>query len=317
MRGSQSFITVALILAGISAYSLASATMHSIHQVRVRSRVRNRARGTAAEPRSSDLDLRIRALSAASRLADDTRVSWFIKLVMPIATKLDSRGYRDAESSRSAGLDERFPGDRLLKTKIVCAELVTVAIGVFLIGSPLLEAVICLIGGAVVGFRFPSWAIRRSAAKRIARCVADLPEMIDMIAMGSEAGLSFDGASALYCERYDGPLGREMERVASMCRAGSMSREQALLDLADRLKCEPVGRFVSGTTQSLKLGAPLADMLSTQADDARRAYRAQLEEQIAKAPVKMLIPMGTLILPAMLLLVLGPVVVSMSSGVGV
>ncbi len=313
----QAFIAVALVLGGFSAYSLTSTVVHSIQQARIRSRVRNRVRGTDVEASASETDPSVRAVLIAAGIADSPRIAELVRLVRPILERFESSGYHDQESLRSAGLEDYLPGDRFLRSKLVFSVLGAASIGVILIGSPPPEVAIFMIGGAFLGFRLPRWIVRRSAAKRVARCVADLPGMIDMIAMGSEAGLSFDAACALYCDRYDSPLAWEMRRMASMYRTGSMSREAALLDLADRLKCEPIGRFVSSTTQSLRLGAPLADMLATQADDARRAYRSQLEEQIAKAPVKMLIPMGTLILPAMLLLVLGPVVVGMSSGAGI
>ena len=44
------------------------------------------------------------------------------------------------------------------------------------------------------------------------------------------------------------------------------------------------------------------------------AYRARRQEQVAKAPVKMMVPTGTLILPAMLIMVLGPVLLEMAGG---
>lgn len=317
MRGAEPLLAAALVLGGFSAFLLASTIVHSIHQAKIRSLVRNRVRGADTFAYADDADLGMRAVFLAAKLSEHTRIASLAQFAMPLAVKLDHKAYGDLESIRSAGLDEHLTSDIFLRTKVVCSALGAACTGVILIGSPPPEVAILMISGALLGFHFPSWVVRRSAAKRIARCVADLPEMIDMIAMGSEAGLSFDGACALYCDRYDSPLASEMRRATSMYRTGSMSREVALFDLADRLRCEPVSRFVSSTSQSLRLGAPLADMLATQADDARRAHRAQLEEQIAKAPVKMLIPMGTLILPAMLLLVLGPVVVGMSSGSGI
>ena len=39
-----------------------------------------------------------------------------------------------------------------------------------------------------------------------------------------------------------------------------------------------------------------------------------LEERVAKAPVKMMLPTGTLILPAMLLLVMGPILLELAGG---
>ena len=42
--------------------------------------------------------------------------------------------------------------------------------------------------------------------------------------------------------------------------------------------------------------------------------RDRLEERVAKAPVKMMVPTGVLILPAMLMLVLGPVLLELAGG---
>lgn len=54
------------------------------------------------------------------------------------------------------------------------------------------------------------------------------------------------------------------------------------------------------------LGAPLAETLAAQSREIRAAHRAAVEREIERAPVKLLIPTGTLILPALLLSILGP-----------
>ena len=55
----------------------------------------------------------------------------------------------------------------------------------------------------------------------------------------------------------------------------------------------------------------MAANLEALSAEARNQYRAACEEKIAKAPVKMLMPTGALILPAMLLLVMGPILLEM------
>ena len=47
-------------------------------------------------------------------------------------------------------------------------------------------------------------------------------------------------------------------------------------------------------------------MLAAQSREIRAAHRAAVEREIERAPVKLLIPTGTLILPALLLSILGP-----------
>jgi tight adherence protein C len=67
-----------------------------------------------------------------------------------------------------------------------------------------------------------------------------------------------------------------------------------------------IGRFASSVSEALAFGSPLASILGQQASAIREEQRMQMEEQIEKVPVKMLVPMGTLIVPAMLLAILGP-----------
>lgn len=64
--------------------------------------------------------------------------------------------------------------------------------------------------------------------------------------------------------------------------------------------------FSVAVGQALLLGAPLAETLAGQSTEIRAAHRAEVERQIERAPVKLLIPTGTLILPALLLSILGP-----------
>ena len=66
--------------------------------------------------------------------------------------------------------------------------------------------------------------------------------------------------------------------------------------------------------RSLRFGTSLASNLSLLSSEARAVRKAKLEEKVAKAPVKMLLPVGTLILPAMLMLVMGPIMLDLMQG---
>ena len=75
-----------------------------------------------------------------------------------------------------------------------------------------------------------------------------------------------------------------------------------------------LARLVESVVRSLRFGSSLADGLDALAAEAREVRKTRLQEAIAKAPVKMMLPTGTLILPAMLLLVLGPVLLELMEG---
>ncbi|MCH3942355.1 MAG: type II secretion system F family protein [Atopobiaceae bacterium] len=137
-------------------------------------------------------------------------------------------------------------------------------------------------------------------------CLRQMPELLDIVILGLSAGLSFDAALELYCSRYDTLLSHAFERAVRSWQMGLVSREEALHDLSDELGVGAIGRFASSVSEALAFGSPLASILGQQASAIREEQRMQMEEQIEKVPVKMLVPMGTLIVPAMLLAILGP-----------
>lgn len=133
-------------------------------------------------------------------------------------------------------------------------------------------------------------------------------EMIDIVQLGLKAGLSFDASLGLYCEGRTGVLSERMARARLMWQTGLLTREQGLLGVARELDVRSLESFAIAVTQAIDLGAPLADTLESQGREIRAAHRTGVERQIERAPVKLLIPTGTLILPALLLSIVGPLV---------
>ena len=156
----------------------------------------------------------------------------------------------------------------------------------------------------------------RAKARDRSRCLDELPELIDVVALGMSAGISFDAALGIYCDKYDTMLASELSDAMRAWELGLTTRSEALRVLASRLDVPAFTTFVDTATESLAFGAPLTKALGEQAQAVRRARRADVQERIEKAPIKMLVPTGTLILPAMLLAVLGPLLASLSELTG-
>ncbi|MBP3892613.1 MAG: type II secretion system F family protein [Atopobiaceae bacterium] len=146
-------------------------------------------------------------------------------------------------------------------------------------------------------------------------CLRQMPVMLDVVTLGLSAGLSFDSALELYCQRYDNSLSRSLGAAMMSWRLGTESRDEALEGMARRMGVSSLERFAGVVSQALAFGSPLAATLEQQAQAIREEQRAQMEEVIEQIPVKMLIPLGTLIVPAMLLAILGPLL-GASLGVG-
>lgn len=147
---------------------------------------------------------------------------------------------------------------------------------------------------------------REGAARIAAACERQMPEMLDVLALGLSAGLSFDASLALYCSRSSCELSGELLVAMHSWQMGLASKRDALSELAARVDAPSLGKFVGAVREALAFGAPLAATLERQADAIRQDQRASAERRIEEVPVRMLIPLGTLVVPAMLLAILGP-----------
>lgn len=147
---------------------------------------------------------------------------------------------------------------------------------------------------------------RRDLERRRSECLRDMPVLLDVVTLGLSAGLSFDASLDLYCQRYHTELSRAFGEAMLRWRIGETPRDQALEELGEELRIEAVRRFSTVVSESLAFGTPLAEALEHQAQVIRDEQRSEVEEEIERVPVRMLVPLGTLIVPAMLLAILGP-----------
>lgn len=167
-------------------------------------------------------------------------------------------------------------------------------------------AVPCLLAAALLARKAPSWIARRRAQALRDACEQHLDMLCDIVAMGAEAGLSFDSAVELYCSRFSNPLAEKLEGARQQWTHGVVGRSQALQDLAAAVGSPGLKRFADTVVPAVEQGAPLAGMLRRLAAELRQGRRTSMERKVARAPVKMLVPTGVCIVPAMLLLVMGP-----------
>jgi tight adherence protein C len=70
--------------------------------------------------------------------------------------------------------------------------------------------------------------------------------------------------------------------------------------------------FATAVVQAEQLGIPIANVLRVQSREMRLTRRQRAEEQAQKTPVKIVFPLVLCILPATLIVILGPAVVSIA-----
>ena len=134
----------------------------------------------------------------------------------------------------------------------------------------------------------------------------EVSDMVEIVSLGLTAGLSFDAALGMYCERTSSALSRRMAEARFSWQVGIAPREDALLEAARDLEAPSQARVGTTVCQALRFGAPVSEALMNLGREVRLENVARVERAIERAPVKILIPTGTLILPALLLAIVGP-----------
>ena len=201
----------------------------------------------------------------------------------------------------------RLSADELLADPTLAFVLFAACGAVLSCATSLWVLPVSLVIAFVLAKKMPQLIARRDTERLRSVCDSQLDGLADIVAMGVRAGLSFDATLDLYCERFTGQLARQMRSARVRWQSGAATREHALADLARKLDSRALKRFSETVVQAIRYGSPLADMLTGFADELRRERQNAIEKQVAKAPVKMFLPLGACILPATILLVAGPV----------
>jgi len=169
---------------------------------------------------------------------------------------------------------------------------------------------VLLLGGVILGllgWMIPITFIRRRGRQRTAQIDYDLPELIDILVVTLEAGLSFLASLHMAAERLEGPLGIELRLTLQEQRMG-LTVNDALDGMLRRCETPALRTFVRSVIQGESLGVSTGQIMRNLALEMRKRRRAAAEERAQKAPVKMLFPLVFLIFPAMFVILLGPAV---------
>ena len=186
---------------------------------------------------------------------------------------------------------------------LVTGSLVTIELG-------------CVLGcvGGLAGWKALPWAFDQRGRQRAQAMERNLSEMLDVMALGLRSGMSFERSLDLYTDYFRTPLADAFRSAHRQWACGLAARADALREVAASYASPLLERVVENIVRSLRFGSTLADNLEDAAREARADYKARRQEEVAKAPVKMMLPTGALILPAMLMLVLGPVLLELAGG---
>ncbi len=164
----------------------------------------------------------------------------------------------------------------------------------------------------VFGFFVPDLFVNIRGEKRQLELQKGLPDAMDMMTVGVEAGLGFDAAMSRVARNLESPIAGEFARVLQEMQFG-LSRIEALRSLAERTDLPELRRFVAAIVQSSELGISIGGVLREQSHEMRVLRRQRAEEKAQKLQVKILLPLITCLLPAMFIVVLAPAAIHIMS----
>ncbi len=165
-----------------------------------------------------------------------------------------------------------------------------------------------------LGFLVPDFWLGRRITIRQTRIRMGLPDVLDLLVICIEAGLSVDQATARTAEelRLAQPaISDELGIVVLEQRAGR-ARSDAWKQFAERTGVDSVRNLVSVLVQSEQLGTSIAKTLRVHSDALRTQRRQRVEEQAAKTTIKLVFPLVLFIFPSLFLVTLGPALIIMS-----
>jgi len=164
-----------------------------------------------------------------------------------------------------------------------------------------------------IGFLAPDFWLGRRIKIRQSRIRRGLPDVLDLLVICIEAGLSLDQATARTAQELklaQPELCDELTVVVLEQRAGR-ARADTWRHLAERTGVDNVRNLVSMLVQAEQFGTSIAKTLRVHSDTLRTQRVQQVEEAAAKTTIKLIFPLVFFIFPALFVVVLGPAVIMM------
>jgi tight adherence protein C len=181
-------------------------------------------------------------------------------------------------------------------------------------GSPLI-----VIAGMMLmllaGWTLPVTILRRRGEQRTQEIDYTMPDLIDLLVTTVEAGIALNSSLQIAARRFHGPLGVEL-RLMLQEQSMGLGLNEALGNMMGRCDTPAMRSFVRSIIQGERLGVSINQTLRNLATEMRNRRRQIAEERAHKAPVKMLFPLVLLIMPALFIVLLGPVALNFGGLVG-
>ena len=166
----------------------------------------------------------------------------------------------------------------------------------------------------ILAYILPNLLLDRVIRSRQKKIREALPAALDLLVVCVEAGQGLDAAIKRVAEdlRESSPIISQELLLVNLEIMAGLERQQALKNLGERTGVDELVSLCNILIQSDRFGTSIAQALKTQSDYIRTNRRQKLEALAAKTPVKLLFPMLLFIFPAIMVVILGPAIITLT-----
>ena len=240
------------------------------------------------------------------------------RVIAPLGEQLVGIGHKLTRTDAEAKIQHRLdvagnpPGwdvNRIIGLKVLGMGSFALIALLWSFGTAKSAGVVLLltIGAGVFGYLLPNILLNNAGQKRENQMQNALPDALDLMTISVEAGLGFDAAVSRVAKETTGPLAQELARLLQEMQIG-VGRMEAMRAMAERTTMTDLKSFCLAMVQADSFGIPVARVLRVQSKEMRSKRRQRAEEKAQQVPVKILFPLVFFILPALFVVILGPVV---------
>ncbi len=172
--------------------------------------------------------------------------------------------------------------------------------------------------GLYFGMKLPWVYVRRARAARYLMIQRSLSDVMDLMTICAEAGLSLSATLDRVSKelRLSYPEMAEELALTSLETGFLPDRKQAITNLANRCQLPEIRGVVSVLIQTEKYGTPIAQALRVLSAEFRQARMLRAEQKAARLPALMTVPMITCILPVLFIIIIAPAAVKLMDTIG-
>ena len=208
----------------------------------------------------------------------------------------------------TAGLAEELSADELFALKLLLAVILPLVAMIYNFTLDVANPIMLTLIFGTAGYFFPEMWLKGVIKERQLRIRLALPFVIDLLSLCTEAGLDFMGAIQRVVQKAKkSPLIDELDTVLNELKLGT-TRADALRHMAERVDMPEISSLIAVLVTADQMGASISQALKSQADQLRGDRFIRAEKAGAAASQKILFPLIFFIVPAVFIVVLGPLV---------